>query len=84
MLRRIYRIRKHLLVATASLPLMQASGCTDPIGLVVDFTTGVGGQIASGVIIASAQALIQLILTKFPGADLIQALLGGNAGFFNV
>lgn len=81
---RLHRYRKRLMVLTAAMPVLQMNGCADPVALAVDFTASVGSQIATGVVIAAAQTFVQFLLQKFPGADLLQALLGGNAGFFTI
>jgi hypothetical protein len=83
-IRRLYRARKMLLLAAASLPLVQTGGCADPISLAASLTSAVGGQIAQGVIIAAISTFAQLLLQAFPGSDFLRAILGGNAGFFNV
>ena len=70
----LYRRRKGLLMALAALPLFQTTGTCDPFAL----NSLINQQIAGttfGLFFGSIQ---QVALQNFPGADILQALLGGN------
>ncbi len=83
MWKRLYRMRRRILAVSAALPLMQAGGCViDPTGFAIDFATSFGLIVAQGVIGVVTSSIVQLLLRTFPGSDILQALLGGNAGFF--
>lgn len=81
MLARLHRSRRKLLVLTAAVPMLQVTGC-DPAALTVGFLTNFGSIVSQQVVVAGASAVAQIILRAFPGSQILQALLGGNANFF--
>ena len=74
MTRRLYRWRKKILLATAMLPIFQATGTCDPFAL----NDVIGQQLASATLNLVYGSFVSMLATSFPGANLLQALLGGN------
>ena len=74
MTRHLYRWRKKILLAAAMLPMFQATGTCDPFAI----NSFIFQQLASSTLNLVYGSMITTLSTSFPGADMLQALLGGN------
>lgn len=71
---RMYRWRRAIFYAVATLPICQAAGTCDPLAL----NTTIAGQFATAGVSVLANSVRSTLLQSFPSADILQALLGGN------
>ena len=74
----LYRWRKKLLVLVATLPLLQAAGTCDLLGISGALGQEFGSNLAFGIFGAVVRGTQSTLLQFFPGADLLNLLLGGN------
>ena len=75
MTRRFWRIRKHMLVAAASLPLLQAT-CVDPVSVFITTGTNFAQTLASTWITNFLGGITTILIQTFPSANLLRILLG--------
>jgi len=71
---RICRWRRWVVLATASMPVFQATGGCDPLAL----NSFIGTQLLSTTFGVLVGAIQQTLVTSFPSADILQILLGSN------
>ena len=74
----LYRWRKKILILCAAIPLLQTTGTCDPFALNSFFASQVGSDIAWGVFSTVVRTGISTALQFFPGANVLNILLGGN------
>ena len=74
----LYRWRKKILILCAALPLLQAAGTCDLIGIDSAFAQQFGSNLAFGIFGSVVRSTQSTLLQFFPGADLLNLLLGGN------
>jgi hypothetical protein len=74
MTRHLYRWRKKIVLAAAMLPIFQATGTCDPFAL----NSLIGEQIANSTLNLVYGSFVSTLASSFPGADLLQMLLGGS------
>ena len=72
MTRRLYRWRKKIMLAAATLPVFQTA--CDPA-----LNQFVADQLANSTLNLVYGSFIATLATSFPGADMLQMLLGGNS-----
>lgn len=78
---RIYRRRRRWLAAAAALPLLQTASC-DPTAFFIQFGSNFASSVIQQVLVAGYSAMVSFLLQALPGSNILQALLGGNAGLF--
>lgn len=72
--RRLFRLRKKIILAVVALPLLQATGTCDAFSL----NETIGTSLASAGFSVFVSSIQSVLLQNFPSADVLQTLLGGN------
>lgn len=70
---RTHRWSRRILIAVASLPLLQAGGC-DPSAIFFQITAGFVNSAAVSLSQVALQSVITTLLNAFPGSNILRTL----------